>query len=202
MRPYVMDLRKYYGQNTLYRILRPLAISALIEQQVAYADFAVDPSALRILRFRRAASLAWSGDVVVLDHPAVNWHSQEEHVVSDRLDGIAAALVKEAQPGTERVLSFREFEAALGNREFFDRLAPFPNLFFEFDPSKKPVLWLRFVCFGQICNEFILSDGRELGFEERVFPVRQLLQKSKDQHIERCLDKYERAIRDVVETKL
>jgi hypothetical protein len=47
---------QYYGKNTLYRMLRPIAISELIERQIAYADFAVDPSAVKVLRFRRTVS--------------------------------------------------------------------------------------------------------------------------------------------------
>jgi hypothetical protein len=53
-KPYDMDVAKYYGRSTLYRLLRPIAISDLIERQMAFADFAVDPEAAVPLRFRRA----------------------------------------------------------------------------------------------------------------------------------------------------
>jgi hypothetical protein len=199
--PYPLDLKEYYGQNMLYRILRPLAISDLIERHIAYADFSVDPSAIQLLRFRLAASLAWSGDRLVLDHPKVNWTRQEQHVVADRLAAVAEVLIQEPQPGNERVLRFREFEASLNTPDFVDRLDPFPSLFNEFDPVKKPILWLRLVCFGYICNEFVRS-GSELGFEQRRFPAQEMLLKSKDQHIEMYLKKYEQVICDICGTSL
>jgi hypothetical protein len=202
LHPYAMDIRDYYGRNTLYRILRPLAISDLIERQIAYADFTVDPSAIRLLRFRRAASLAWSGDAVVLDHPNVNWKRQQQHIVSDRLTAVAEALVQEPQPGMERVLRYREFEVSLSDTDFVNRLDPFPRLFSGFNPVESPILWLRFVCFGHICNELILSDGVGLGFEKREFPVRELLRKPGDRHIEQFLEQYEQAICAVCEAAL
>ena len=202
LHPYATDMGGYYGRNTLYRMLRPLAISDLIERQIAYADFTVDPSAIRLLRFRRAASLAWSGDGVVLDHPDVNWKWQEQHVVTDRLAGVAETLLQEPEPGTARVLRYREFEVSLSNQDFVDRLDPFPRLLSGFNPVKSPILWLRFVCFGYICNELILSEGQELGFEKRAFPIQELLRRSKDPHIEQFLDNYEKAIHDVCRTEL
>jgi hypothetical protein len=46
-----MDVKAYYVQSFVYRILRPLAIGQLIERQMSIADFAVDDSALELLRF-------------------------------------------------------------------------------------------------------------------------------------------------------
>ena len=34
-----INLERYYGRSTLYRLLRPIAIAELIERQMAYADF-------------------------------------------------------------------------------------------------------------------------------------------------------------------
>ena len=201
-RPYVVDMQAYYGRNTLYRILRPLAISDLIERQIAYADFSVDHSAVRLLRFRKAASLALSGDEVVRDHPKVNWERQEEHVMSDRLAAVADALVHSPQPENDTVLRFGEFELSFTDPAFVDRLSPFPQMLNEFNPVKKPILWLRLICFGYICNEFIRSEGEAVGFEVRDFPVRELLRKAQDPHIEKSLEEYERAIREVSATRL
>jgi hypothetical protein len=83
-----------------------------------------------------------------------------------------------------------------------DRLDPFPQILSEFNPVKKPILWLRLVCFGYICNEFIRSEGEAVGFEVRDFPVRELLRKAQDPHVEKSLEEYERAIEEVCATKL
>ena len=47
----------YYGPDTLYRFIRPLALAELIERQMAYADFTVDEDAIGLLCFKRAAVL-------------------------------------------------------------------------------------------------------------------------------------------------
>jgi hypothetical protein len=52
---YSTSVETYYGRSTLFRIIRPLALSELIERQIAYADFAVDPAAVRLLKFKKAA---------------------------------------------------------------------------------------------------------------------------------------------------
>jgi hypothetical protein len=59
--PYDTDVEHYYGRSFLFRILRPLAISELIERQIAFADFAVDAGAQDLLRFKKAAFAAFTG---------------------------------------------------------------------------------------------------------------------------------------------
>ena len=54
-RTWNLDTAQYYGQSTMYRLLRPLAICILIERQMNAADFSVDPSGVRLLRFEVGA---------------------------------------------------------------------------------------------------------------------------------------------------
>jgi len=68
-RNYSTAVDRYYGRSTLFRILWPLAVAELIERQIAYADFSVDPSALNLLRFKRAAFAALTGGSIVCNHP-------------------------------------------------------------------------------------------------------------------------------------
>ena len=82
---YNLSVDGYYGTNTIYRILRPLAVSELIEQQIAYADFSVDDSAIGLLRFKHSANWALTGGNVVGRHPNVDWNRQTEHLFFDTL---------------------------------------------------------------------------------------------------------------------
>src|SRR5262249_33258952 len=161
-------------------LLRPLAISDLIERQIAYADFAVDPAAIEVLRFRRAAFQAWADGEIVRDHPGVNWDRQEQHVFSDSLRSASNAVIKRENTGLERVLHYQEFEAFLAQEENVRLLHPFPTLLEGFSIEAKPILWLRLICFGYICSRFIGKNGRDIGFEDRPFPVMSLLQRSTD----------------------
>ena len=69
---YDTSIKGYYGINTIHRILRPVAIAELIEQQVAFADFAVDESAIKLLCFKKSVTQAITGGAVICDHPNVD----------------------------------------------------------------------------------------------------------------------------------
>ena len=78
---YKMNIKGYYGRSTLYRILRPLAITELIERQITYTDFSLDASAMELLRYRRSILKALHGEEVVFNHPNVDWTVQEQHIL-------------------------------------------------------------------------------------------------------------------------
>ena len=187
-RGYSMSMNGYYGRSTLFRVLRPVCLTELIERQIAIADFSVDPAALDLLRFRKGALSALSGDLLVHNHPSVNWRRQVEHVFADNLANAANALV--VVTGTEqRAMRFHEFEAFLGAGGV-DRLAPFPRLLEGLTPSGLPLLWLRLVGYAALCNQFINHFGGSLGFERRTIPVRDLLAVTGDQTMLANLDDY------------
>jgi hypothetical protein len=53
--PYATSLKGYFGRSTAFRLLRLFAVAELIERQITYADFSVDPSTVDLLRFKDAA---------------------------------------------------------------------------------------------------------------------------------------------------
>jgi hypothetical protein len=190
---FAMGLDGYYGQSTLYRILRPLVISELIERQVTSVDFAVDPSSIDVLRFRRAAFLAWTDGGITLNHPAMKWKTQEFHVFSDSLRRAYNSLIVHDSRG-DRVMHYDEFEAFVAERENVDRLHPFPHLLDGFSIERKPILWLRLVCFGYICNAHVTSAGQKIGFSAKEFPVHDLVSACPDDFVQQHLEEYERRI--------
>jgi hypothetical protein len=201
VKPFPTELNGYYGQSTLFRILRPLAVSELIERQVACADFSVDPAALEVLRFRRAVFLALTDADVILDHPGMNWHRQEQHIFSDYLRRAQNTVIV-SPTGVERVMHFHEFEDFLNNEENLRRLHPFPRLLDKFSPENKPILWARLVAMGYMCKSHVASEGRTLGFGERQFPIRELIMKSQDSYLIDRLDRYEEQLRALIEVQL
>jgi hypothetical protein len=173
---YSTGIGGYYGRSTLYRILRPLCISELIERQIAYADFAVDPGAVDLLRFKKSAFSAFAGDILVSGHPRVNWDHQLEHVYVDNLTRCASALITTgATPADLRVMRFHEFESFVADRDNLPRIAPFPDLLATMTPTSKPLLWLRLVGYAALCNDLINRTGGDVGFEQEEYPVRDLL---------------------------
>src|ERR1051326_1516949 len=71
-----LDPHEYYGRSFIWRLLRPPAIAALIERQLAIADFSVDPGALDLLRLNAAMEEMLTGGEVLLGHPGAR---SEEH---------------------------------------------------------------------------------------------------------------------------
>jgi hypothetical protein len=136
---YSTSLDGYYGRSTLYRILRPLCLAELIETQIAFADFSVDPAALDLLRFKKGAFSALSGDVLVAGHPRVDWTRQAEHVFVDNISKSANALIV-ATDEQRRAMRFHEFEAFLATDAGFRAITPFPDLLEHLSPAARPLL--------------------------------------------------------------
>jgi hypothetical protein len=191
---YELDLARYYGQSTLYRLLRPLAIAELIERQVAYSDFSVDAGAVDCLRFKKTLVRLLSGADVVLGHPKLDWSRQSEHVYADAAVVGASGLICE-DGGAERVRRFDEFAELLA-AEGAARFEPFAGLVHGFRLADKPILWLRLVACAHACSAFVARDGGALGFEPHAVPVGELLAASGDRHIKRHLAAYVQAVED------
>jgi hypothetical protein len=191
-RSYGLSLQGHYGRSTLFRILRPLCLSELIERQIAYADFSVDSGAVDLLRFRGSALAAFSGGNLVEGHPGVNWDTQTEHIFFDSLSRCANAIMVQQTDGLERTMRFHEFEVMLRDREGPSQVAPFPAILENMNPDAKPLFWLRLVAYGNLCNEFINQTGQGIGFERRSYPVADLLTATHDPVIRENIAEYVR----------
>jgi len=189
-RPYEININGYYGRSTLYRILRPLCLSELIERQIAYADFSVDPDATDLLKFKKGAFAVFSGGSVIGGHPNADWNNQVEHVFFDNLSKCANILIVSEEDSHERVMRHHEFEELLkikGSQESFN---PFPSILEDLSPQTKPLFWTRLIAYGNLCNDFINKKGKSIGFEEREFPVSDLLKATQDPVILKNIDQY------------
>src|SRR5882762_9627649 len=151
-----MNMRWYYGRSTLYRLLRPIAIAELIEQQIAYADFSVDPSGVDLLRFKRAALTAFTDADSILDHPEANWNAEKEHIFSGTLSRLASAIIiQDEDINKNRPMHFHEFETFVSHPENLGMLSPLKDILNDFKVKTKPIFWIRLVCFAYICNEYV-----------------------------------------------
>lgn len=180
--PYSTDIHGYYGESTLFRILRPLALAELTERQITIADFSVDTSSVGLLRFKKAAYAAFSGTSLVKGHPQVNWDVQEQHVFFDYLSRASNALI--IQEGErERCMRVDEFQHYLHDRHHENAFDPFPKILNGFSPRQKPLFWLRLVGYAHLCIDYVNNEGKGIGFEVRTFPVEELLRASGDPEI-------------------
>jgi hypothetical protein len=187
---YSTSISGYYGQSTLYRILRPITLGLLIERKMAYADFAVDPAAVALIRFNFLYRACLSGEFLVKDHSRVNWDYQVEHVFSQSLDVAGESLVVEPKDQPARVMRFDEYEAKMASQAFVDRLDPFPDLLKGFTPSTKPLFWLRLVAAANLCRKYVGDHGQALNISAPPIDVAALLGVTSDPEIRKDLDKY------------
>lgn len=192
----------YYGLDTLFRLIRPLALAELIERQMTYADFAIDRDAVGLLRFRDAATEAFSGTNVILNHPDANWSDAIEHLFRNTVPYVAGAMIVKETDRIDRVLRYEELDDVLKNRSRMQQLAPLVRILKDFDIDNKPRFWLRLVCYGYICAEFVNQYGTVLGFAKIEYAVGPLIQQTRDSYILDNLDQFETVFAKLADAKL
>jgi len=170
----------YFGRSTVYRLLRLQALSEVLERQIAYADFAVDPSAVDLLTFGQAYMNAITGHQVVGKHPGQDWENEIEHAFSGSLRRAAGALVVDEGERGLRVMSFSEFETKFQRSEDFAVLDPFPRLIGEFSAAERPIMWIRFCCLAYLSSQFVRLFGPTVGLAVTVPEPADLLSLSRD----------------------
>ncbi|MGF6808366.1 hypothetical protein OKW30_003492 [Paraburkholderia sp. Clong3] len=196
---YAMQMGSYYGQSTLYRILRPLAICELVERQITVADFSVDSIGMEILRFYKASMSIFSGAHVVGQHPKAIWDRQEEHIFYHSISSAVDHLIV-----SDRCMRFSEFENLLLSGDLADNLHPFPEILESFSVDKKPIFWVRLISYAVLCANFVNKhgDNEKLQFAPRHIETRRLLEQSNDEYIRNELTKFVQRCDDVTSFKL
>jgi hypothetical protein len=196
---YASSVKGYFGQSTVFRLVRLFAITELIERQVAYADFSVDPSTADLLRFKRRAFLCLSSSRISLDHPQADWSRQVEHVFSDKLSMVAAAaIVTDGDPARARAMRFDEFIAFIGDPRNLEALQPIPRLLDGFTIGSKPILWIRLVALAHLCNAFAAQEGPHIGITPEPFDGSRMLRVSGDAFLMTHIDRYRRMLDDLL----
>ena len=187
----------YYGQSMLFRVLRPLALVELAEREIAYADFAIEPDAINLLRFKKQAHLALSGRAVIRGHPMADWEEQRQHLFWHSVSKAASALIVKEDHSHGRCMRFDEFEEFVQSENGAARISPLPDIFSKFAPKDKPLFWLRLVALGYLCSDYINRNGVSIGFAKTDFPVEILLLKSEEEKITSDLKRYAAACRNL-----
>lgn len=175
--------------------MRVLTLTELLERQIAYADFSVDTSTLRLLRFREAVLRALSSADVVLDHPAADWDDEVQHLFRDTLPVLAAAMVVTTLAG-ERVMRVDEFKAHLTDPAAPGFLEPLAGIVDRFDLQTSPLFWLRLVALGEVCGGLIAGDPIAAALERVPANGPTLLQATHDSYVRVHLARYANMLAD------
>ena len=188
--PYKIDIDGHYGKSTAYRIARLLCLTELIERQVAYADFSVDSSAVKLLEFKKSLFLIISGSKITAHHPNVEWDTQQEHIFFDVLSTIGNALVIREDKINHRCMYFSEFSQLLNDQEFRDKISPLLHVLSNLNVHKTPILWVRLSCVAALCGSLISEMGVPVGFKDKPTDLGALIGVSDDKYLNKKLDKY------------
>jgi hypothetical protein len=179
-----MDPAQHFARSFIYRLLRPLALAQLIERQMSIADFSVDPNAIALLRFNRAAERMLSGDEVVLGHPDADWSTQSQHLFRDNLRVAAANLIVEDEdPPT--VMDYLRFTSELPRPGSDPSLGALALIFSRCGANLtgNPLFWVRVVGYTYACNRLIAEHGQSLGFENVALDAEAMLRAVDDETI-------------------
>lgn len=178
---YATSMDHYFGRSFLFRTARLLALTELIERQVGYADFAVDPAIIVLLRFRGQILRAFSSGDVAMNHPDADWSRQKEHIFRDQQPVLAISMVTK-DGNSERVIRFDEFEAVLGDGKG-GYLQPLTKMVASVDATRTPIFWLRLLAVGAACDGLLQGESIAAALDPLALDYDSLLKKSKDKFI-------------------
>jgi hypothetical protein len=188
----------YYGKSTLFRLIVPLTIAELIERQIAIADFAVDPSAVDLLRFKKAAFHALQSNEPILNHPNAIRNDQREHIFYHSLTSVTNNTIIRIEGEPDRPMMFDEFSKLLSDRRKHERVHPFIPIMRNFTIEQKPIFWIRLVFYAYVCAELVNKMGANLSFERVEINPEELLSLSNDpytkQNIENLCERFKKLL--------
>jgi len=179
-RQFDLTTTNYFGQSTLHKLVMPFAFCELIEKQISYADFSVDPEAVHLLRLKRSIYTALSSGASILNHPNANWEDEEQHIFRHSLDRISNSLLVIEGSRPLFPMPFHEFEKFIPIAKNSAKLSPLPSLLHDFSIHGKPQFWIRLVLFGYLCSKFVNEKGQPIGFDRIDFPLEELIEKVAD----------------------
>lgn len=198
-RPYNMAHGGYYVTSFTYRVIRPLAIAELIERQIAYADFSVDPQVLDLLRFKAAAKAMLCDAEVIFDDKKADWTRQREHFFSGKFGGLARSGLTDDQDDTVRVLREEEFGKVIDEREMS---AHAHRMLASLDLAATPRLWARLTGYGYVANWLLGRLGPEIGVSPLRYPAVELMQHVVSPHLREHAEQFPARLDDIIASAL
>jgi hypothetical protein len=203
-RHWVMTPAGYYVHSFLYRLLRPLAIGVLVEREMSYADFSVDPTSVDLLRFDRSAYRMLTGAEPFADlnadpkgsdrayYRGLDWAKESQHIFRDNLRSAAMCLIAKGAQDRDVVIDYADFRRRWPDPLADDRLAGLARLFGRNKNSlvESPVFWVRLVGYAYVCQDYVSHHGMDAGIGVPALNVTALLAAADDEQVKAHLAEY------------
>lgn len=148
-----------YLPSTLYRFMAPLATYRLCERRLTSVDLTLDGDLQWHYRLAKLLYRSWSdgreiADVKVDHGPPCHYEpdgdnpdaavSTKQHLSVQKIERIVEAMLVQPDPAEPlRCVTLGEFLASYesGERSFARAIKPLRDLFVDFNPKSRPVLW-------------------------------------------------------------
>ncbi len=148
----------YYMASTMYRLLAPLAVIKLIQRLLTLVDLTVDPHIHHQYLLAKWLYMSFTEDftlariVPCLDYEPHHeeWREKQktepekywrQGIFAGVLDTAVEALLVHDPNGSMRCMSFGEFESTYKTAQEHNAFDAFIELFKNFHPKTRPVLW-------------------------------------------------------------
>jgi hypothetical protein len=164
----------YYLTSTLYNLLAPCAVFRLLQEQLTLVDLEVDTrikdqyllAKWIYVSFTDDFSLAHTEPALPYSPFVPNWQMQRnldpaqywrQGVPVGRLDAAIDGLITVGANGISRVLTYGEFEVALASDLSSNgtRYGIFADVFDQFHPRTRPILWRILIVQALLYRELI-----------------------------------------------
>jgi hypothetical protein len=157
----------YYLQSMLYRLFSPLVFYSLLRRRITSIDLSLDNRIKTYYQLAKTLYNSFSEDYELagieprIEHysrtvkggQGINWG-----YVSNAVE---ALIVYDEKLKKERCKSFSEFLAEYKNRQsdLYDKFVPAKELFLNFHPGRKPVLWRVLILQAHLYRFFSTSSS-------------------------------------------
>jgi hypothetical protein len=181
-----LSKNSYYLKSTIYNLLKPLVIYKLVHSRLTLIDLQVDAKIRLQYVFAKLLYRTFTRDMTIaaLDpklqyHPYdENWRELRKHEPQEyyrqgftlgRLDNALDSFIQTDDKGINSIISFGRFE------EIFETVKPehvnsslgaARDVFFQFHPQKRPVLWRELICQAHV-YQCLLNIKDQDEFDEK-----------------------------------
>jgi hypothetical protein len=177
----------YYSVNTIYRFLAPLVVFKLMQRKLTLFDLTLEPffrdqyflAKALYHTFSKDFDLAKEEEAKLEYNPHSSTPAQKEHnpekymvqgIILGIVDNMTEAMIRQEESiqthKTYRVMSFGEFQKEYFLNSVSHQFKHASNLFLNFHPETKPVLWR--ILITQACiyrTMFSLRKNKDTGLK-------------------------------------
>jgi hypothetical protein len=182
------EANPYYLLSTIYRFMAPVVLFKLCRRRLTFVDLRVNDHVRQQYALARLIYQTWNDGYEMkalspfIDYePTSRWLKPSDprasthvmqHIVIGELDLIAEAMTITGPDGRQRCMDFGEFLEAYKNAKstLHERAAILTDLFRDFSPDRRPILWrlllVQATVWKAFCDSAIESDNPvSLGLE-------------------------------------